>query len=201
MMHEDTKTKKLRTALMGAAVLSLLLLFGGCASLKGRSDQYRDPNMDFGSIRSIAVLPFNNLSHDVGAAERVRDVLSNMLLATGGVYVVPSGEVTRGIMRVGILTPASPSIEEIKKLAGVIQVNAVITGTVKEYGEVRSGNSTSNVISLSLQMIETETGRIVWSASATEGGVTTADRLFGGGGQPSNDTTEKAINDLIEKLF
>ena len=50
------------------------------------TDVYRDPNMDFGAIQTIAVMPFSNLSRDSLASERVRDVFMNMLLATGAVY-------------------------------------------------------------------------------------------------------------------
>jgi curli biogenesis system outer membrane secretion channel CsgG len=66
---------------------------------------------------------------------------------------------------------------------------------------VRSGTATSNMVSVSLRMIETQTGKIVWSASSTEGGVNIWDRLFGGGGKPMNEVTEKAVDDLIRKLF
>ncbi|WP_041245386.1 GNA1162 family protein [Geotalea uraniireducens] len=170
----------------------------GCAT---PAEIFRDPNMDFGSIRSVAVLPFANLTRDNQAADRVRDVFSHMLLATGAIYVVPAGEVVRGISRVGIANPAAPSPEDITKLAGIIKVDAVVTGVVREYGEVRSGSSGANIISLSLQMIETQTGRIVWTASATKGGIGMSERLLGGGGEPMNKITEQAVNELIDKLF
>jgi hypothetical protein len=54
---------------------------------------------------------------------------------------------------------------------------------------------------MSLQMIEAETGRVVWTASTTKGGITFLDRLFGGGGQPMDIVTVRAVNDLINKLF
>ena len=50
-------------------------------------------------------------------------------------------------------------------------------------------------------MMEAQTGKVVWSASSTKGGVTTSDRMFGGGGEPMNTTTQKAVDDLLEKLF
>lgn len=189
--------------ILSTRVLSILavICLTACASAKGVSDVYKDANMDFGAVKTIAVLPFTNLTRDQSAAERVRDVFVNLLQATGAVYVVPAGEVVRGIIRSGTTTPNAPNTEEIKKIAGIVSANAVITGVLKEYGEVRSGNSSANVISLSLQMIESETGRIVWSASSTEGGISIWDRLFGGGGKPLNDITVKAINDLIDKLF
>jgi hypothetical protein len=162
---------------------------------------YRDPNMDFGSIQTIAVMPFLNLSKETMAGERVRDVFINKLLATGAVYVLPIGEVARGIARTEVQNPVAPSQEEVVKLSGVIKVQAVITGVVKEYGEVRSGTSSANIISVSLQMLEGTTGKVVWTASTTQGGISIWDRLFGGGGRPVNDITDKAIDDLINKLF
>jgi hypothetical protein len=177
---------------------SILMVSAGCATA---GDVYHDPNMDFGAIQSVAVLPFSNLTRDNLAAERVRDVFVNKLLSTGAVYVLPPGEVARGVVRVDIQNPFSPSPEEIVKLGPIIKVQAVITGVVKEYGEVRSGTTSANLISLSLQMIETQTGKIVWTASVTRGGISIWDRLFGGGGQAMNDVTEKAVNDLINRLF
>ena len=162
---------------------------------------YQDPNMDFGAVQTVAVMPFASLTRDNVAAERVRDVFINKLLSTGAVYVLPVGEVARGIQRVEIQNAMAPSQEEIVKLGGLLNVGAVFTGVVREYGEVRSGTAAANVISLSLQMVETQTGKIVWTASSTQGGIGIWDRLLGGGGRPMNEVTRKAIDDLINKLF
>jgi hypothetical protein len=83
----------------------------------------------------------------------------------------------------------------------MIKVQAVITGVLKEYGEVRSGATSANIISVSLQMMEAQTGKVVWSASSTKGGISIWDRLLGGGGQPMDKITQKAVDDLINKLF
>jgi len=178
----------------------LILLAAGCAGTSSNV-VFRDQNMDFGSIQAVAVLPFANFTRESQAADRVRDVFMTMLQATGGVYVVPPGEVARGISRLSIERPTTPTTEEIVKLAKAVSADAVITGTVSEYGEVRSGSTSANVNSMSLQMMEAQTGRVVWTASSTKGGVTTTDRLFGGGGEPMNFVTQKAVEDLIDKLF
>jgi hypothetical protein len=157
--------------------------------------------MDFGSVRTVAVMPFENLTSSQVAADRVRDIFANSLLATGAVYVIPLGEVARGINRAGITNPAAPSNEEIARFVGIVKVNALITGTVTEYGTVRSGPTSANVISFNLQMIEAQTQRVVWTASTTQGGISIWDRLFGSGGQPINDITMAAIDDILNKLF
>jgi polysaccharide biosynthesis protein PelC len=180
-------------------LLCVVLILGtGCAK---RVDIYHDPNMDFGAVQTVAIMPFANLSRETHAAERVRDVFVNKLLATGAVYVLPVGEVARGVAKMELVNPSIPSTEEIVKLGGIIKVQAILTGAVREYGEVRAGTSAANVISVSAQLTETQTGRVVWSSSTSQGGITVTDRLFGGGGQAMEEVTEKAVDDLINKLF
>jgi hypothetical protein len=122
-------------------------------------------------------------------------------LLTGAVYVLPVGEVARGVARTEILNPSAPSPEEVVKLATAVKAQAVITGVVREYSEVRSGSSAAAAISISVQMLEGQTGKTVWTASSTKGGIDVWDRLFGGGGRPMNDVTRDAVNDVIQKLF
>lgn len=182
------------------AVVLVVLCLAGCRSAV-TSEAYRDQNMDFGSLQSVAVMPFANLTRETQAAERVRDVFVTQLLASGAVYVIPPGEVKRGIQRAGIGDPASPSAEEVVRFAGIVKVEAVITGVVREYGEVRSGQSSANAVSVGVSMIEAQTGRVVWNASSTKGGIGVTERLLGGGGRPMDDVTEQAVNELLDKLF
>ncbi len=165
------------------------------------ADVYRDSNMDFGAIQKVGVVPFTNLARDQIVPERVRDVFINRLQAADGVYVLPAGEVARGLDKVQPANLSAPTAEEAVKLGAALKVDAVITGVVREYGEVRSGATTANVISMSIQVIETGTGKVVWSASVTKGGVSFWARLFGGGGQPMNRVTEQAVDALLDKLL
>ena len=162
---------------------------------------YRDPSMDFGALQTVGVMPFLNLSRETAAAERVRDVFINSLLSTGAVYVLPVGEVARAATRSEVQTPQTPAPEEVVKLAAAVKAQAIITGVVREYGEVRSGSSSSSLISISVQMLEAQTGKTVWTATSTKGGITVWDRLIGGGGRPMNDVTRDAVDDVIGKLF
>jgi hypothetical protein len=178
----------------------VLLLFVGCSST-GAYDVYRSENMDFGSVQNVAVLPFANLTRDLQAAERVRDVFMTMLLATGGVYVIPPGEVARGIATAGIANATSPSGDDVKKLANALKADAVFTGVIREYGDIRQMSTSADIISISVQMREAQGGKVVWSASSTQGGIGMKERLLGGGGRPLNVITEKAVNEIIDKLF
>ncbi len=75
------------------------LLVGALLSLPvsaGAAGVFHDTSMDFGSIRTVAVLPLVNLTREQQASDRVRDVFVTALMANSGIYVVPSGEVARG---------------------------------------------------------------------------------------------------------
>jgi len=174
-----------------------VVLLAGCAA----DDVFFEPNMDFGSVQSVAVLPFQNLTNVDEAAERVRDTFMDMLLATGALYVLPPGEVARGISKLSRFPHEGPSLEQIKQLSTILEVDAIFTGVVREYGTVRSGTTSANVVSVSVDMFETTNALVVWSASSTKGGIGLRDRLFGGGGAPMNTVTVKAVDDLLDKLF
>jgi hypothetical protein len=181
-----------------AVFAAFALALAGCASQR----TYHNANMDFASVRTVAVLPFWNLSKDPQGADRVRDVFTNALLATNAVYVIPTGEVARAVARAGIASAVSPASDEVVKLCGMLKADAVITGVLKEYGEVRTPSATSNVVALSLQMQEGATGNVVWAGASTKGGVGWSARLLGTtGGDPVNDVTEQAVDDLLRQLF
>ncbi len=189
-----------RVCALAASIVWFLILAAPVCSAQV-TDVYRDPKMDFGSIQTVAVVPFTNLSRDQVVAERVRDVFINRLLSTEAVYVLPIGEVARGIAKTDIQNPTTPTPEEVVKLGALLKADAVITGVVREYGEVRSGQTTGNIISMSIQMIEAGTGKVVWSGSSTKGGIGFWSRLVGGGGQPLNRVTEEAVDALFDKLL
>ncbi|HEU4382182.1 MAG TPA: GNA1162 family protein [Anaeromyxobacteraceae bacterium] len=179
--------------------VALLASLAACAGSSGA--RYQDANMDFAAVRNVAVMPFQNLSRETAAGERVRDVFSTMLMATGAMYVTPTGEVQRAIAKGQIQTPTALGTEDVVKLGQMLKVDALITGVVREYGEVRAGQASGSVVALSVQMVETATGRVVWSAASTKGGVGLGDRLLGASGTPMNQVTEAAVDDLLNKLF
>ncbi len=183
-----------------AAPLVAVLLLPACAS-SGKPGVYHDANMDFSQIQRLAVLPFANFTPTTTASDRVRDVFMTTLQAGGSLYVLPPGETQRAIARVRLSNPTQPTGEEAIAIGKEAKVEAIITGAVREYGEVRSGNTSSNVVSISVQLMETQSGKVVWTASSTKGGVSTRERLFGSKGEPMNVVTEKAARELIDKLF
>jgi hypothetical protein len=185
----------------GISRVARAMILASVAACAGPGRNYHDANMDFGSVKTVVVLPFANLSGNPAAAERMRDAFSAALLATGALYVIPSGEVNRAFARLSIAQTTAPSADEIVKLGQLLKADAVVVGVVREYGEVRSGTAVGNVASLSIQFQETATGKVVWQAVSTKGGLGFWARLVGSSGNPMNDVTEAVVDDAIAKLF
>ena len=192
--------RKINVVRAGIALV-LLASAAGCSSRHQAEVTFHEPTMDFSLVRKVAVIPFANMSTTQTADERVRDVFMTMLQATAQMYVLPMGEVQRGFSRVEMPNPTAPSDQEVVALAKVLGCDAVITGSVLEYGEARSGSAAAGYISVTVQMLEAGTGKLVWSAQSTKGGITAADRMFGGGGQPMNVVTADAVSQLLDALF
>lgn len=193
--------RRLRAAAALLLVAALVGAAGGCGTTRGLGSTYQDPEIDLSLVQTVAVLPFANLTADDKAGERVRDVFSTMMQATGAVYVVPPGEVAKALGRTRVGRSEEPSPEEVTAVGTAVKADVVVTGVVREYGQVRSGNSTANAIALSVKIFATESGKVIWSGSSTAGGVTASDRFFGGGGEPMELVTEDALSDLIDRIF
>ena len=205
MRHRNQSCEKGHGGRARLELLAALMLAGlaaaGCSSTRGAKSTYSDAAVDLSLVQTVAVMPFTNLTSEEKAGERVRDVFSTMMQATGAVTVLPQGEVARAIVKSRPVKADEPSVEEIVALGKALKVDAVILGVLREYGQVRSGNSSANTIALAIKLYETESGKLLWSGSSTAGGITASDRLFGGGGEPMQLVTEDAVRDVLNRMF
>jgi len=101
-------------AIVCAGMLLAMVTMQGCATRS--TNVFRDPNMDFGSVRTVAVMPFANFGKDAQGSDRVRDVFITALMATGSIYVIPTGEMWRGITGASMANPTTPAVAEVVRL-------------------------------------------------------------------------------------
>lgn len=189
-----------RSKLLAAAVLASAFWAISCASgLK--PTEFANPRFDFGFVERVAVIPFENLSGDQQAAFRATRLMITELLASGAVDVVEPGEVQAGLGRMAASRTTAPNTEQILTLGKDLRVQAVIIGTVAQSEVLRSGAVGWPVVTLDAQMIETETGTIVWAATHTEKGSTMGARILGTGGEPIAETTRRCVQTLLKTLL
>lgn len=174
------------------------LLSAGCA---GNITTFIHPQADFSLVRRVAVLPIENLTREPTASAKVRQLLIIELLSSGSVEVVDVGEVARAIRMTGVSPPSSPANEDVKKLGEELEVQALIAGSVQEFSQGRSGGAPSTSVSISLRMIETDTGTVIWSSSVSKSGVGAMARLFGVGGDSATERAHELIQKALKTLI
>ena len=162
--------------------------------------RFTHPQIDFSFVERVAVVPFENLSTDQQAGFRATRLLITELLASGAVDVVEPGEVEAAMARLAGRT-ARPSKEQIVSLGQSLGVQAIIAGTVAQSEVVRSGGAGVPVVTLDAQMIESESGEIIWAATHTEKGSGFAARVLGTGGEPISQTTRRCVRTLLDTLL
>lgn len=178
---------------------SLAALFLACAGTI-EPTQFTNPNIDFSFVQRVAVLPFENLSSDQQAGLRATRLMVTELLASGAVDVVEPGEVEGALARL-LGQQRIPTVEEIVTLGKSLEVQALILGTVAQSEVLRSGSVGMPVVTLDAQMVETETGAIIWATTHTEKGGGLSARILGTGGQPISETTRLCVQNLLAALL
>lgn len=192
-----SKTGFRRQGLLPLVPLGALLL--ACAGTI-KPTQFTNPNIDFSFVQRVAVLPFENLSGDQQAGLRATRLMVTELLASGAVDVVEPGEVEGALARI-VGQQRKPSIEEIIDLGQGLEVQGLILGTVAQSEVLRSGSVGMPVVTLDAQMVETETGAIIWASTHTQKGGRLSARVLGTGGQPISETTRLCVQALLATLL
>ncbi len=185
----------MKRTLVGLASLSAAALLDGC----GGGRHFVRPNADFSTIKVVTVLPFDNVTGEKMAGERVQRLFVSELLNLGAFEVVEPGLAARMIRRESIEV-ATISPDEIKKIGRDLKVQALFLGTLVEYDEGRTGATPSPRVTLQLRLVETEKGLTLWNITRTGGGASFSGRMFGIGGNTAMAAAEDLIREELAEL-
>ncbi len=159
-------------------MLLLLLSTAGCAG-RGSIESYSRENIDIGFVRSIAVLPLENNSRDEYAPERVRNITMTQILGRGLFDVVDKG-VVDSFLHEEAIDPGKPlDRQALRRIGQRLNIQAVMLGTIDLADEARKGAVAYPELSITLRLLEVESGLVIWQASANESGDSLWRRLFG----------------------
>ena len=178
-----------------AAILALSLLGTGC----GGPTTFTHPEADVSEVKVVGVLPFENLSSDKMAGEKVQRIFITELLATGKFDVLEPGVVARAL-RNEKMDPFAIGVDETKKLGKVLNAQGLFTGSVVEYDEGRGAASSGGSVTIHLRLLDTASGKTIWSASRTDNGANVSARLFAMGAKTGVSVAESLIRDELKTL-
>jgi len=181
-------------AVPAAAALAAAM---GCAHAV---TQYTHPNADLAALKSVAVLPFDNLSNDRTAGDKVQKIFASELLATGAFNVVEPGLVSKTLKAGHIESTESLGPVELKRLGEDLKADAVFLGSVVDFVENRAGSTPTPDVTIQLRLVECASGATVWSASRSKSGASASARLFGIGGESLTETARDLVRQELHTL-
>jgi hypothetical protein len=187
----------LKRYFLTSAIL-ILFIIPGCRSAV--PTYHISEDIDFSFFKKAAVMPLDNLTSEKFAGDIVKQVVISELLASGLVDIVIPGEVLIAIKSLGIKSITSLSTEEIRALGKALNVEAIIMGSVQEYGEVKVGSSSAPQVTITLMMADSASGAIVWSITKSRSGAGFMSRHFGAKHETISETVLAVVRNAIRTL-
>lgn len=185
----------MRKQIIGTVLLSLLLSLPGCSSSAPPIESYLRENVNLALIQTIAVLPFEG----GGRSARIRELTITQLLANNIFDIVDKGLVDKFLQQEAI-NPGTPlDTFTLRRLGESLGVKVVLLGSVEEVTNSR-GSASYPEITMTLRLVECETGKVLWQASGMGSGYSTADRLFGLAPKDRFQVTLDLLYDLMATM-
>ncbi len=152
--------------------LCVMAMLGGCAT--NRSDGHFDGageeanvfvSPGHSSISKVAVMPFKAPTELIGVA--VSDQILTELLRTGRYELVERGQMAQ-VLGEQELSLAGLSAGQAAEVGAMLGAEGVIIGTVSEYEKVAYRGKTIPVVGISARLIDTKSGKIIWSSDVAQ---------------------------------
>lgn len=111
----------------------------------------------------VAVLPLEDLSGQVGSAEKLTRMVFTELVARGGWEVTDPGQVDGAMVAARIRSTGSLSREQVRTVSDTLGVRWLLTGAALEFGHVRTPDGEVPSVGLSLRLIDGRSGKVMWA--------------------------------------
>ncbi|MBN1227838.1 MAG: hypothetical protein JXA79_12660 [Deltaproteobacteria bacterium] len=154
-----------------------IVLYSGCQGLQYKSNYHMD-SQSLKGVKSLAVLPFHNLSQRTNAGIIMTNVLMAELIKLEKFRLIKYGDVRKFFLIRRKISVSTIDLETLKALRKEFKVEAVIIGTVLQYGaESDAGTnprkdekSTLPKITVHSTILDTRSGRILGQGQFMEKG-------------------------------
>lgn len=135
---------------------------------------YVNEEADFGFYQRIGLLPFANLSADRNATEKVTASFLTELLIDSRVDILAMGDMLKSYRNVikdeRSNVPEQLSAEEAQALGKDANIQGILVGVVRDYSQIRSGQTDFPLVSIAVRLIDCQSGKIVWTYEITQKG-------------------------------
>jgi len=162
---------------------------------------YLNPSVDFSYIKRVAAAPIINLTNDKFAGEKVMNVVATEILRRGVFDIVEFGEVSKVLREEG-MKPDNLVDKQLAVRSGKrLNIEAIIIGSVMQYGVSNIGGSSFPEVSISLKLVDVNSYTILWEATHNIKGANILDQLFGIRKDSLEDLCKDVVEEMIDTLF
>ncbi len=187
-------------------IVGLLLIFvltsiflSACGG-RNQTKSFMREEVNLSYIQRVAVLPFENLGGGAGPAQRTREITMTQLLASGLFDVVDKGRVDSTLRTEAIDANAPIDAPTLRRLGQRLDVQGFILGSVEQVSDARTGGAVYPEISLTLRLVDAESGSVLWQSSGRGSGYSLADRLFGFAPKNSFQVTLDTVSRMLATI-
>ena len=148
--------------------LTLLLFGSGCGHALQRDYLKSSDNID--SIKSVAVLPFENLTKFPDAGQIVATLFTTELYQSTDFKIVDRNQVKRIMREKKIGSPKVIDRRLARKIGKILGVDGVFVGSVSEYWYRLDRRNYRNqgdepAVGINARLVEVASGEVIWASS------------------------------------
>lgn len=167
-------------------------LGAGCAApLANSTFQNR---MRAAQIRSVAVLPLENLTSDTYAPDVVAGLLGSALYGSRRFLVIEKNEAVRKLTAAKVKLPSTIDARAAVQAGRSLSVDGVIIGTVTEYAYLFYPEDA--VFGVRLDLVDVETQQVVWTGFYNHRN----QGLLQGDDEPITGLVKEGLQTLVSQL-
>jgi TolB-like protein len=173
----------------------VLSSFTACGNAMKKPGHTRVEN--YGRLKKIAVLPFYNISGRREAGKMVANSFVTEIFIVGKYRVEEPGNIMQFMIQENINVVGEMGIDRIKILGRRLGVDAVLVGIVDVFDD---GARNTPRISITARLVESESGKIVWSGQAAKNGDDYIIAFGVGKIRSANALAQKLIRKMIKSI-
>ncbi|MFH1288701.1 MAG: CsgG/HfaB family protein [bacterium] len=150
-----------RRKLIWLICIGVLLTVGCGASMR----TYLKEEAPLHKVKKLAILPFDNMSKDKSAGEKLAYIFSIELMTSEQFRVVEPGEVEKALKEVKVRAKGgigTLEISDVQKIGEALGVDAVLLGTIDTF---EMGKKEDPIISMDIHMLDTKDGSLIWQVN------------------------------------
>ncbi|GAB4259409.1 MAG: hypothetical protein Kow0092_07640 [Deferrisomatales bacterium] len=183
------------------ACVALVAFLGGCAGTSVQT--YSKPpsgERQYGKVKKVAVMRFDSVVEGAQAARIAGDLFFQELLARGTFEQVEEPRYVAELMKsLKLRNTENLDREVVRKIGEELRAQALVLGEVLLYGQEQ--NSEIVEFALQVNLIDVESGDILWSGRTVGHSSTTLGEMLGINQGPSvNTVARRAVAQLVARL-